>query len=309
MRAAARDEGVREAIARSIVSEACGERSTLLAHLVAAAFADRVIDAHNGQGFLQVVMWTERTCRRYAAFPTIAALLRAACGVTQRELRRRNLANASLESDLLALEGTIAGKLAELIGSKTVDTADRIDETIAAFLIKLDEADPLTAEHSRAVALWCRRLARRLALPEERGVFVRRGGLLHDVGKTLTPKEILLAPRALTFNEYAVIQDHAASGARMVRDVEALAAFEPLVGSHHERIDGKGYPAGLKGKAISLDVRIVTVADCFNAMIGRRPYRAPLSPAVALDQLVKHRGTQFDPDVVDAMIDVVEHPD
>ncbi len=105
------------------------------------------------------------------------------------------------------------------------------------------------------------------------------------------------------------MRDHASAGAAMVREVERLWPFIPMVRSHHERLDGKGYPDRLSAEDISLDVRIVTVADCFNAMIGRRLYRAPLSPAVALDQLMKHRGTQFDPLVVDAMIDVVEHPD
>jgi HD-GYP domain-containing protein (c-di-GMP phosphodiesterase class II) len=133
--------------------------------------------------------------------------------------------------------------------------------------------------------------------------------MLHDVGKTTTPREILLAPRSLSDAEFAIMRDHAASGEAMVAEIERLRPFRPLVRRHHERLDGKGYPDRLAAADIPLSVRIVTVADCFNAMIGRRPYRLPLSPAAALDQLVKNRETQFDALVVEAMIDIVEHPD
>jgi HD-GYP domain-containing protein (c-di-GMP phosphodiesterase class II) len=94
----------------------------------------------------------------------------------------------------------------------------------------------------------------------------------------------------------------------MLVAVERLRPFEVAARSHHERLDGKGYPDRLEACDIPPMVRIVTVADCFNAMIGRRPYRLPLSPANALDQLTRHTGTQFDPAVVEAMIDIVERP-
>ncbi len=306
------DISLRRELAAAIVAEACSGRQTVLEQLVATAFADRVAGARTGRGFLQLALWAERTCERYGAFPRIAALLRVACPVAQDELRRANVATDSLESDLQTLDAAIATKLAELAsaGAPLVHAvSDGIDEAIGAFLVRLDDNDPLSAEHSRAVSLWCRRLARRLDLREEQRLYVARGGLLHDVGKTLTPREILLAPRSLTEAEFATMRDHTTDGAAMVREVERLRPFAQLVASHHERPDGNGYPDRLRGDEISLDLRIISVADCFNAMIGRRPYRQPMSPSVALDQLVKHRETQFDPLVVEAMIDIVEHPE
>ena len=101
------------------------------------------------------------------------------------------------------------------------------------------------------------------------------------------------------------MRDHAAEGGRIVGALPALAAFIPIVRGHHERLDGQGYPDGLKAGAIPLAARIVSVADSFNAMIGRRPHRSPMVPDDALGELERHRGTQFDPEVVGAMVRIV----
>ena len=261
---------------------------------------------------MQLALWTESACEQYGAFADVATLLRLAPSVTCAVIRDHGIANPSLESDLTALDTKVAEKLADLHASTNVEThtaVDEIDGTIAALLVQLDDADPLSAEHSRAVSLWCRRLARRLNLSEERCQFVARAGLLHDVGKARTPQEILLAPRGLTREEFATIQEHPTVGAAMVMEFDRLRPFAPVVGAHHERLDGNGYPSRLAARDISLEVRIVTVADAFNAMIGRRPYRPPMSPAFALEQLVRHSVSQFDSMVVEAMIDIIEHPD
>ncbi len=98
---------------------------------------------------------------------------------------------------------------------------------------------------------------------------------------------------------------HTTDGSVMVERIPILSPFVPIVRGHHERLDGKGYPDGLPGHAIPVAARIVAVADCFNAMIGRRPYRAPMPPPEALDELERHRGTQFDPEIVEAMVQIV----
>jgi putative two-component system response regulator len=145
-------------------------------------------------------------------------------------------------------------------------------------------------------------------LGDDLALVVQRGGLLHDIGKIATPSEILNAPRRLTDEERIVIERHPAEGAEIVIDVPSLEPYIPMVRSHHERLDGLGYPDRLREAEISIAVRIVTVADCFNAMIGRRPYRPPLAPSFGLEELRRHRGTHFDPDVVEAMAQVVtEH--
>ncbi|HYZ17249.1 MAG TPA: HD domain-containing phosphohydrolase, partial [Candidatus Acidoferrum sp.] len=136
--------------------------------------------------------------------------------------------------------------------------------------------------------------------------FAARCGLLHDIGKARVPLEILTAPRRLDDREWPVMRAHASAGEAMIRHDPRLRVFAPAVRSHHERLDGRGYPDGLRASAIPQIARVVAVADCFNAMIGRRPYRVPMAPSRAMDELDAHRSTQFDPDVVDAMISLVE---
>jgi HD-GYP domain-containing protein (c-di-GMP phosphodiesterase class II) len=183
---------------------------------------------------------------------------------------------------------------------------DEIDAAINALLIRLDCVDPLTAEHSRAVSSWCSRLARRLSLSEREAVFVARCGMIHDVGKITTPREILFAPRALSDDEWAIMRSHTTAGERIVDEDRRLLPFRIAIRSHHERLDGRGYPDKLPAREIDLATRIVSVADSFNAMIGRRPYRAPMLPSQALEQLRANTSKQFDPEIVAAMVEVVK---
>jgi HD-GYP domain-containing protein (c-di-GMP phosphodiesterase class II)/tetratricopeptide (TPR) repeat protein len=186
-----------------------------------------------------------------------------------------------------------------------IGLVDDIDAAIENLLTKLDIASPLMGEHSRTAAAWCSRLGRTLGLSESEITFVSRCGLIHDVGKMWTPAEILNAPRKLTPEEWVIMRAHAAEGSEIVASVESLHSFVPVVRHHHERLDGKGYPDGLLARDIPLVTRIVTVADCFHAMIGWRPYRPAMPPTEALNELERHRGTQFDAEIVAAMVQVV----
>jgi putative nucleotidyltransferase with HDIG domain len=186
-----------------------------------------------------------------------------------------------------------------------IQAVEAIDAKIEDLLYSLASSDTLTAEHSRSVAMWCSRIAKRLSLTREEQIFATRGGLLHDIGKIKTPAEILLAPRKLTDDEWMIMKMHAVEGTRMVEAIPELRCFVPPIRSHHERYDGRGYPDGLGNIDIPLHARIVAVADAFNAMIARRPYKAPLSPAAAVEELKRHSGTQFDRVIVEAMIDVI----
>jgi putative nucleotidyltransferase with HDIG domain len=182
---------------------------------------------------------------------------------------------------------------------------DEIDVQIDALIRELDRTAPLTAEHSRAVSAWCARIARKLGLDADEVVYLARCGLIHDVGKVLTPSAILEAPRRLSSAEWSVMQLHTGNGAQIVGSLPGLRRFVPIVRGHHERIDGRGYPDGLRASAIPLAARIVTVADSFNAMIGRRPYRLPFAPTDALEELHRNSHSQFDPEIVEAMTHIV----
>lgn len=183
---------------------------------------------------------------------------------------------------------------------------DDVAASIEHLLGALASHDALSAVHARAVGAWCERIARRLGLDAGTALFARRCGLLHDVGKTYVPADLLAAPRGLDAEELVLVQAHAVLGERALLAHGALAPFASAARSHHERYDGRGYPDRLAGERIPLAARVVAVADAFDAMIAPRPYRAPRAPSAALMELHRERGRQFDPDVVDAMIAVVE---
>lgn len=302
------DAPLRAELAAAIIDKGYGSKPPLLASVLAAGLAERIVRALESGGFLDVVAWTEQVCERYAPRRQIVAMLEAACTIVRPILRTRSDLAGSVD-DLVTLEHALARAIERYVqfDLRAADVGrEDIETAMAGFIVRLDATDAASAEHSRAVSLWCKRIARRLALGDDECIFAARSGLLHDVGKTMTPLEILQAPRGLTEAEWSVMREHTQLGAAMIREVPLLRPFTSAARWHHERLDGKGYPDRLPGKEIPLHVRIVTVADSFNAMIGRRPYRLPMSPSAALEQLRAHRGSQFDPMIVEAMIDVVE---
>ncbi len=209
------------------------------------------------------------------------------------------------------LDETVRAVLQEIPWDAEVAVAseaplDECDVVIAERIAQLDLVDPLTGDHSRAVGSWCRRIAERLGLAREDALHASRSGLIHDIGKSSVPLGILTAPRRLDDEERAIMEAHVLYGEQYALEHPVLQAFAPAIRGHHERFDGRGYPDGIAGARIPLTTRIVSVADSFNAMIDRRPYRAPRAPSDALLELHRNRGTQFDPEIVDAMIAVVE---
>ncbi len=301
-------EGAAQSIAEDLLREGYDGRPSLYVGIFAHGLALRIVRALDDPACIEpLVAWIERTSGSLPMEPRLATMLAAARAIVFPAIRTHprafdvlSIVEASLGA---ALRRYTSGRI-----NRDLILEDDLDGTIAAFLLRLNDADPLTAEHCRAVSLWCRRLATRIGLEEDACRFAARCGLMHDVGKARTPADVLNAPRSLTDAEWIIMRDHTIQGTRMIADITALHVFEPAVRSHHERLDGKGYPDKLRANEIPLAVRIVTVADSFNAMIGRRPYRLPMSPSLALEQLVAHRGVQFDPAIVEAMVDIVENP-
>ena len=180
--------------------------------------------------------------------------------------------------------------------TRTPGSASRLLDRLAA---GLDASVPGTDAHCRRVARYAAGTARRMGLSREQVDLVRRAGVLHDIGKFETPAEIINKPGPLSREEFALIEQHSAAGAKLVAGLgdEALTA---IVRHHHERFDGGGYPDGLVGKTIPLGARIVAVADTFDAVTSMRPYRPAIRHREALELLEVEAGTQLDPDVVDA---------
>ncbi len=196
-----------------------------------------------------------------------------------------------------------------LMGIRTVLRARRAfdqlvsTEAVMIALAKTVEArDLYTERHLFRVAEGAVRVATLMGLPHERIEVVRLGGLLHDLGKIGVPDRILLKPGALTRPEFDVVRTHPMTGAEIVRPLAAFGSPERIVLHHHERYDGTGYPFGLRGEGIPLGARIVAVSDAFDAITTDRPYRPGRPAADALQILEDGRGSQWDPDVVDAFL-------
>ena len=159
--------------------------------------------------------------------------------------------------------------------------------------------------HSERVAGVACRIGERMGLGAEDLDCLRRGALLHDVGKIGSPSELLEKTSALTAEEFEVMKDHVRLGVRILEPITAFADAIPVVAEHHERLDGSGYPRGLRGDAISLHARIVAVADCFDAIGSERPYRDALPTPEVLEILREQAGKTLDEIAVDALHQVV----
>ena len=172
-------------------------------------------------------------------------------------------------------------------------------QTVGLVTALVEMRDPYTAGHEQRVAAICVAIGKEMGLVEGQLEGLRIGGYLHDVGKITIPAEILVKPTRLTANEYAIIKEHPQAGYDVLKGVDfpwpvALIAFQ-----HHERMDGSGYPQGLKGDAIILEARITAVADVIESMASHRPYRAGLGIDAALAEIERGSGTAYDPKVVE----------
>ena len=149
-------------------------------------------------------------------------------------------------------------------------------------------------------------LARDLGMSENDIELVRDAGMLHDIGKISIPERILQKTSQLTPEEYEIMKSHVQKSIEMIHYLPNMNYVIPAVVSHHERYDGKGYPRGIKGEEIPFLGRILAVCDSFDAMISKRAYKEPLSVEYAMGELEKNKGTQFDPEVADAFIELIK---
>ena len=166
----------------------------------------------------------------------------------------------------------------------------------------VDAKDAYTCGHSERVALLSRHLAKNIKLLDAEVERIYMAGLLHDVGKIGVPEAVLQKPGKLTPEEFDQMKKHPEIGARILADIKQIRDIIPGVLHHHERYDGKGYPAGLAGEAIPLMGRILCLADCFDAMTSNRTYRKALPLEVALTEIRRCSGTQFDPGLAEAFL-------
>ena len=213
--------------------------------------------------------------------------------------RTLKLTGSSRELDALTTEFNV---LMRGLAAAEAETRSAYLGAIRALAAALDARDPYTAGHSERVSTLSVMMGREMNLGSDQLEVLRLGALLHDIGKIGVSDQILRKNGPLTADEFEQIKRHPGLGARILRQVPFLSPHLPIVELHHERPDGRGYPFGLRGEDVPLEARIVHVADAFDAMTSARAYRAARPASVAIAELERFAGTQFDTACVDALI-------
>lgn len=183
---------------------------------------------------------------------------------------------------------------------------DYLDDIAAAFGQVVDSKSPYTSGHSARVAHYTEAIAARLGLPPARRRWLRRAALLHDVGKLGVSNAILDKPGKLDREEWAAVQRHAQYTEEILGRIGAFTELARVAGAHHERLDGAGYPRGLRGDEIALETRIITTADIFDAISAERPYRGAVPIPRTLEMMAENLGSAIDPLCHEALRQVVE---
>jgi PAS domain S-box-containing protein/putative nucleotidyltransferase with HDIG domain len=177
-----------------------------------------------------------------------------------------------------------------------------VNTTIQVLALAVESKDPYTAGHQRRTTELAIAIAEELGLPSEKKEAIRMAGYVHDIGKISTPSEILSKPTRLSDVEFLLIKGHAEQGYEILKDVQSPWCLARIVHQHHERLNGSGYPKGLKGEEILVEARILAVADVVESMASHRPYRPALGIEAALGEIEKNRGILYDPDAADACL-------
>lgn len=179
-------------------------------------------------------------------------------------------------------------------------------KAIKALITALEAKDRYTSGHSQRVAMWSKRMGEALELSKEDQYTLHLAAILHDIGKIGMPDKILHKSGSLLKMEYRTAKEHTIIGSRIVGEIDELQEVASIIRHHHERFDGKGYPDGLQGRAIPRLARILAIVDAYEAIVSQRTYREKQPSEIALEELAMHSGRQFDPELVEIFVDIVQ---
>jgi PAS domain S-box-containing protein/putative nucleotidyltransferase with HDIG domain len=208
------------------------------------------------------------------------------------------------------IEDITAHKLADKNLRQSLKQLQQVmGEIVQAMALTVEVRDPYTAGHQRRVTRLAQAIAREMGISKEQKQAVWIAGTLHDLGKIYVPAEILNRPGELSDLEMGMVKTHPQKGYEILKPIQFPWPVAQIIKQHHERLDGSGYPDGLRGEEILLEARILAVADVVEAMASHRPYRESLGIEAALEEISRNRGTLFDPKVVDACLKVFREKD
>jgi PAS domain S-box-containing protein len=194
----------------------------------------------------------------------------------------------------------------DMLRKALTEIEDNFEAMVHSLVKAVEAKDPYTAGHSERVMEYSLRIGERLGLSEDEMRVLKMGTLIHDIGKIGIPDAILTKPDHLTDDEYSLIKQHPTLGYKMIESIPTFSECLPIVLHHHERLDGKGYPFGLKGLEIPLLVRICSVSDSFDAMTSDRAYRKGLDPQIAIEELLVASDRKIvDRHVVGVLADII----
>lgn len=206
-----------------------------------------------------------------------------------------------------AIEKTARARVHQLeLEQERHNVVKTLQQIIEALGRAIEKRDPYTFGHQKRVSLLAVGIGKEMGLNAEALAGLRLGALIHDVGKINIPAEVMTSPRRFLPVELELMQTHPSSGFEIVRDIHFPWPIAEIIYQHHERMDGSGYPQGLRGGEIAFEARIMAVADVVEAIASHRPYRPSLGLEAARAEILEKRGTAFDADVVDACVRVID---
>ena len=198
-------------------------------------------------------------------------------------------------------------RFTEELKRKAAKLERSFESTLLSIAKLVDLRDAYTAGHESEVGVIAYKIGQKLGYAEEHCQLLKWSGIVHDVGKIAIPNEILSKPGLLSLLEYKLIQTHVQMSYDILQGIEINYPLAMVVLQHHERLDGTGYPHGLKGDEILIDAQIIAVADVFEAMVSHRPYRAGLGQDEALRELIDHKHTKYNAEIVDVLVALVRN--
>jgi putative nucleotidyltransferase with HDIG domain len=203
--------------------------------------------------------------------------------------------------------GLILGTWYSRLKQKEAELLDQYNATLRGWAKAVELRDKNTQDHTDRVIILMEKLSRAMGMPEKDLVHMRRGALLHDIGKIGVPDAILNKPGTLTQEERQIMQQHPAQAKELLESLNFLHAAIEIPCCHHERWDGSGYPHGFKGEEIPLSARIFAVIDVWDALVNDRPYRKAWTTETAIAYIKENAGKLFDPDVVRFFVENIHY--